>query len=206
MLEGVRESGLLKAGTPVVAMLSGGRDSVCLLDLAVRLLGAGAVTALHVNYGLRGDSDEDEAHCAALCERLGPRLEVERPRRPDGPGNLQAWARDARYAAAARLALTGLRQAYAEIGAALRTRWPAAQLRLPKSAHGPHDPGRPGAKQREGIASCAVALQFRQVGAERGVVAARGTRLSGAAANACHHGLLSDRMRDSKSRIAESVA
>ena len=33
------------------------------------------------------------------------RLTVERARRPDGPGNLQAWAREARYAAAARLAL-----------------------------------------------------------------------------------------------------
>ena len=32
------------------------------------------------------------------------RLEVERPRRPEGPGNLQAWARDTRYAAAAGLA------------------------------------------------------------------------------------------------------
>jgi tRNA(Ile)-lysidine synthase len=105
MLEAVREGGLLPAGTPVVAMLSGGRDSVCLLDLVVRLPGADAVSALHVNYGLRDDSDEDEAHCAALCERLGVGLEVERPRRPEGPGNLQAWARDARYAAAARLAL-----------------------------------------------------------------------------------------------------
>ncbi|HEX5374621.1 MAG TPA: tRNA lysidine(34) synthetase TilS [Solirubrobacterales bacterium] len=104
MLERVREDGLL-AGAPLVAMLSGGRDSTCLLDLAVRLLGAEAVTALHVNYGLRDDSDEDEAHCAELCERLGVRLEVERPRRPGGPGNLQAWARDTRYAAAARLAL-----------------------------------------------------------------------------------------------------
>jgi tRNA(Ile)-lysidine synthase len=104
MLEAVREGGLLPAGTPVVAMLSGGRDSVCLVDLAARLLGPGAVTALHVNYGLRDDSDADEAHCAALCERLGVGLEIERPRRPEGPGNLQAWARDARYAAAARLA------------------------------------------------------------------------------------------------------
>lgn len=104
MLEAVREGGMLPAATPVVAMLSGGRDSVCLLDLAVRLLGADAVTALHVNYGLRDDSDEDEAACAALCERLGVGLEVERPRRPEGPGNLQAWARDTRYAAAAQLA------------------------------------------------------------------------------------------------------
>ena len=107
MLDEVRDGGLLPAGTPVVAMLSGGRDSVCLLDLAVRVLGPAAVTALHVNYGLRDDAVEDERHCAALCERLGVQLEVERPRRPEGPGNLQAWARDTRYAAAARLALPG---------------------------------------------------------------------------------------------------
>jgi len=107
MFEAVRDGGMLPPGSRLVAMLSGGRDSVCLLDLAVRLLGAEAVTALHVNYGLRDDSDEDEAHCAALCERLGVRLELERPRRPEGPGNLQAWARDTRYAAAARLAERG---------------------------------------------------------------------------------------------------
>jgi tRNA(Ile)-lysidine synthase len=105
MLEVVREGGLLPAGTPVVAMLSGGRDSVCLLDLIVRLLGPQAVTALHVNYGLRDDSDADEEHCAALCARLGVEAELERPRRPEGPGNLQSWARDTRYAAAAQLAL-----------------------------------------------------------------------------------------------------
>jgi len=105
MCETVREEGLLASGTPTVAMLSGGRDSVCLLDLAVRVLGSDEVTALHVNYGLRDDSDADERHCAGLCDRLGVELAVERPRRPEGPGNLQSWARDTRYAAAARLAL-----------------------------------------------------------------------------------------------------
>src|SRR5580765_3798038 len=105
MLEAVREGGLLSAGVPIVTMLSGGRDSVCLVDLVTRLLGPEAVTALHVNYGLRDESDADEAHCVALCERLGVRLEVERPRRPEETGNLQGWARDERYAAAARLAL-----------------------------------------------------------------------------------------------------
>jgi tRNA(Ile)-lysidine synthase len=104
MLGAVREGGQLPQGAPLVALLSGGRDSVCLLDLAARLLGPDTVTALHVNYGLRDDSDQDEAHCRALCERLGVALKVERPRRPEGPGNLQAWARDTRYAAAARLA------------------------------------------------------------------------------------------------------
>jgi tRNA(Ile)-lysidine synthase len=105
MLAAVRADGLLPPGRPVVAMLSGGRDSVCLLDLAVRLLQPEAVTALHVNYGLRDEAADDERHCAGLCERLGVGLTVERARRPDGPGNLQAWAREARYAAAARIAL-----------------------------------------------------------------------------------------------------
>jgi tRNA(Ile)-lysidine synthase len=105
MFEAVREGGMLPAGTPLVAMLSGGRDSVCLLDLSARLLGVEAVTALHVNYGLREGSDADQTHCEALCAHLGVRLEIKRTRRPEGAGNLQAWARDSRYAAAARLAL-----------------------------------------------------------------------------------------------------
>jgi tRNA(Ile)-lysidine synthase len=105
VLEQVRAEAVLPAGAPVVVLLSGGRDSVCLLDVAVRLCGAEAVVAVHVNYGLRDDADADERHCAALCARLGVPLSVERPRRPEGSGNLQSWARDVRYAAAARLAL-----------------------------------------------------------------------------------------------------
>jgi tRNA(Ile)-lysidine synthase len=84
---------------PVVVLLSGGRDSVCLLDLAVRE--AGPVTALHVNYGLRPSADEDEAFCRALCERLGVPLVVHRPGPP--VGNVQAWAREVRYREAAKL-------------------------------------------------------------------------------------------------------
>jgi tRNA(Ile)-lysidine synthase len=104
MLERVLAEGLIAPAAPVVTMLSGGRDSVCMLDLAVRVVGAGEVTALHVNYGLRDDADADERHCAELCEALGAGLVIERPRRPEGPGNLQAWARDRRYAAAAAIA------------------------------------------------------------------------------------------------------
>jgi tRNA(Ile)-lysidine synthase len=103
MLERVLAGGLVAPGTRVVAMLSGGRDSVCMFDLAVRAVGPDEVTALHVNYGLRDDSEADERHCLELCEALGAELIIERPRRPEGPGNLQAWARDCRYAAAAAL-------------------------------------------------------------------------------------------------------
>jgi tRNA(Ile)-lysidine synthase len=104
LLQRVEAGGLLGGPGPALAMVSGGRDSVCILDLAVRARGAGAVDALHVNYRLREEADEDERHCARLCERLGIELTVERAQRPEGSGNLQAWARETRYAAAARLA------------------------------------------------------------------------------------------------------
>jgi len=132
--EAVRAGGLFARDRPVVAMLSGGRDSTCLLDVAVALLGPAALSGLHVNYGLRGQSDADEEHCARLCQKLGVELEIVRierdpTRRPlsataaaasaaDAPaadvpaadiqarasGNLQAWARDVRYAEAGRIA------------------------------------------------------------------------------------------------------
>ncbi|MGZ4182034.1 MAG: tRNA lysidine(34) synthetase TilS [Solirubrobacteraceae bacterium] len=100
----VRASGLLAAERPVVVLLSGGRDSTCLLDLAAAIAGRESVIALHLNYGLRDGADADERHCAELCSRLGVPLEVRRPRRP-GRGNLQAWARDERYGTAAQMAL-----------------------------------------------------------------------------------------------------
>jgi tRNA(Ile)-lysidine synthase len=120
----VRGSGLFARDRPVVAMLSGGRDSTCLLDVAVAQLGAGAVCALHVNYGLREEAGVEERRCRALCRELDVELHVEiagstledeapgAPTRPGtpgpelgGPGNLQAWARELRYAAAERLAV-----------------------------------------------------------------------------------------------------
>jgi tRNA(Ile)-lysidine synthase len=103
LLERVETGGLI-GGQPLLAMLSGGRDSVCLLDLTVRARGPEAVSALHVNYGLREAAADDERFCRELCERLGVALRVEHPERPAGSGNLQAWAREVRYAAALQLA------------------------------------------------------------------------------------------------------
>ncbi len=105
LLERVRATALLPAEKPVVVLLSGGRDSVCLLDVAVRLAGPQAVTALHVNYGLRDASGADESFCRELCEQLGVKLDVEAAQRPQDAGNLQAWARDVRLGAGALLAL-----------------------------------------------------------------------------------------------------
>ncbi len=107
VIERVRVGGLLssgeRGGNRVLAMLSGGRDSVCLLDLTATICGAERVRALHVNYGLRAEADEEERHCRALCEQLGVELEVVHAG-PAGPGNLQAWARELRYGVAGELA------------------------------------------------------------------------------------------------------
>jgi len=105
VIERVRAGGLLAPGRAVLVLLSGGRDSVCLLDVAVRIAGAPHVRALHCNYGLRAEADGDEDHCAALCEALGVALHVHRPGAP--AGNLQAWARHERYEAARALAPDG---------------------------------------------------------------------------------------------------
>lgn len=98
----VRSSGLLEPGSRGLALCSGGADSAALLAGLVGACGPEAVTALHLNYGLRPDSGEDERTCAALCERLGVELVAERPGTPPA-GNTQAWAREARFAAAERL-------------------------------------------------------------------------------------------------------
>ncbi|MGN6168998.1 MAG: tRNA lysidine(34) synthetase TilS [Solirubrobacteraceae bacterium] len=103
VLRSIAAGALLARGRSVVVMLSGGRDSVCLLDLAVRIAGPAVVTALHLNYGLRTGSDEDQRHCEFLCEQLGVELSVRRATAP-GTGNLQAWARKLRYQAAEVLA------------------------------------------------------------------------------------------------------
>ncbi|HET8952912.1 MAG TPA: tRNA lysidine(34) synthetase TilS [Solirubrobacteraceae bacterium] len=106
----VRAGGLLRAGEPVVVLLSGGRDSVCLLDVAVRL--GCDVHALHVDHGLRADSGDDAAFCGDLCRDLGVDLTVRQlDDTPDG--NVQAWARERRYGAASELA--------APLGAAIAT-------------------------------------------------------------------------------------
>jgi tRNA(Ile)-lysidine synthase len=97
----VRESGLIPEPSRGVALVSGGADSVAAAAGLVEILGGGAVLLLHLNYGLRDDSDRDEEVCRELARSLGAELEVERPRL--GTGNVQAEARDARYSAAERI-------------------------------------------------------------------------------------------------------
>jgi tRNA(Ile)-lysidine synthase len=86
------EHGVLEPGEPVVALVSGGADSLCLWGV-LRELGY-TVEALHIEHGLRGEAGlDDAAFCAGLGATVVP-VDLE-------PGaNLEARARQARYAAA----------------------------------------------------------------------------------------------------------
>lgn len=101
---------------PVVLMVSGGADSTALVLMACTSAldiddGRGQARiarerlhVLHMNHHLRGEaSDGDEAFVRELCERLGLPLCVEHASFTQLNGqNLEAAAREARYAAARR--------------------------------------------------------------------------------------------------------
>ncbi len=100
VLETCQRRRLLGASDRVVAALSGGPDSTALVAVLAALRDAGrlaSLSAIHVDHRLRPDSARDGEACAHLCRRLGVpllRVEVE-----VAPGNVQAQARRARYAA-----------------------------------------------------------------------------------------------------------
>ncbi len=82
------------AGTAVTCAVSGGADSLALLVLAVaaRL----AVTAVHVDHGLRKDSAAEADVVRDAAVRFGAAFRAETVCVGDGP-NLEARARAARY-------------------------------------------------------------------------------------------------------------
>ncbi len=97
----IRDSGLVSPGSGGVILLSGGADSCALAFGLSRLKPRPTLHAVHLNYGLRSESGEDELACSRLCERLAIELTVIRPER--GSGNLHAWARQQRYGEAERV-------------------------------------------------------------------------------------------------------
>ena len=91
-------------GTPVTCAVSGGADSLALLWLAAA---AGCVpTAIHVDHGLRPGSDTEAAVVASAAAAVGADFASIRVDVAPGP-NLEARAREARYAALPSGVLTG---------------------------------------------------------------------------------------------------
>jgi tRNA(Ile)-lysidine synthase len=100
-LDAARESGLVRPGEPLLVMVSGGGDSVALLDIADRV--GASVAALHVNYGLRAGSSLDQELVERICDERDITLTVQHVEL-GSEGNLQERARDARYSLAEQIA------------------------------------------------------------------------------------------------------
>ena len=101
--------GLFAPGSRALVMVSGGQDSLALLDILAGLTGRPGgpafVHALHVNHHLRGtESDDDEALVVRACGELGVSLSIaHRPIAKTG-GNVQERAREARRETALQVA------------------------------------------------------------------------------------------------------
>lgn len=76
---------------------SGGLDSTVLLHAAVACFPAARLRALHVNHGLQAEALDWQRHCERVAGALGVAIEVLRV--TVEPGNMEAQARRARYAA-----------------------------------------------------------------------------------------------------------
>lgn len=99
VLATIRRRRLLGPADRVLVALSAGPDSTALLAVLAALRDAGEigeVFALHVDHGLR-PGEGDAACAAASCARVA--VPLERVKVRVGPGNVQAAARRARYAA-----------------------------------------------------------------------------------------------------------
>ena len=110
MLATIRERGLFGRGDRVVAAVSGGPDSMALLDVLAGLqerLGLWICVA-HLDHGLRAAAGADAAFVAAQAERLG--LDVQcgfadvAAERLRAGGSVEMAARRARYAFLGRVA------------------------------------------------------------------------------------------------------
>ncbi|MBL8523081.1 MAG: tRNA lysidine(34) synthetase TilS [Betaproteobacteria bacterium] len=90
------------SGKRICAGLSGGRDSVVLLDLLHRLRASMdlQLSAVHVHHGLSANADAWAAFCQQYCDRFAvpmQRINVQVDR--NAGGGIEANARAARYAA-----------------------------------------------------------------------------------------------------------
>ena len=101
--DSIRRSGMLRGGEAVLVAVSGGADSVALLDVLGALAPELRLTlhVVHVHHGLRPEADADAGFVGGLCARLGIPFHLERVavrREPPWEG-LEAEARRARYGA-----------------------------------------------------------------------------------------------------------
>ena len=102
---------MVTPGDRLVAAVSGGPDSVCLLDVLVQIaprLGVTVAGVAHLNHKLRGEaSEEDERFVAALAQRCEVQFYLEQANLT-GAGNLEEAGRQARNEFLASLIREGI--------------------------------------------------------------------------------------------------
>ena len=75
----IEENGLIADGSTVIAAVSGGADSLCLLYVLHDIMASGKkmeIRAVHVNHHLRDEADMDADYVKACCESLGVPVSV----------------------------------------------------------------------------------------------------------------------------------
>jgi tRNA(Ile)-lysidine synthase len=89
------------AGRYLVA-LSGGLDSMCLLDALLKSEPAFEVVAIHVHHGLSPNADAWSQHCANFCQQAGIGFIEEKVSVINSGKGIEDAAREARYSAFAQ--------------------------------------------------------------------------------------------------------
>ena len=77
----INEHNLAEQGASILVAVSGGADSVCLLDVLNRIKKSNGfkIYAAHLNHGIRGaEADRDEAFVKKLCASMGVKCFSER--------------------------------------------------------------------------------------------------------------------------------
>jgi tRNA(Ile)-lysidine synthase len=104
VVDAIGERPPASSATRIVIALSGGRDSIALLDAFARIASEHrvALSAMHVHHGLSANADAWAAFCSTECAKRGVPLAVHRARiERRGGMSLEAAARAGRYAALA---------------------------------------------------------------------------------------------------------
>ena len=96
--DAIERHGMLEPGDAVVVAVSGGPDSICLLDVLARLGEKWEldISVAHVDHGLSEGSDTIAAEVTSRAAKEGYEVHLARAPDLDGP-NLHARARDFRY-------------------------------------------------------------------------------------------------------------
>ena len=88
------------SGLRIGVACSGGPDSVALLSAlrAITPLRSYRLRVLHVNHGLRPESDHEQDMVQTLCRQWQVPLSVKKLQPPSSLKGIEVWAREARYA------------------------------------------------------------------------------------------------------------